>query len=49
MCTGSRAVAKPASGWLLRVPDTGAGTRAGYHATDAHGFPCTSLSQSLNK
>ena len=34
MCTGSRAVAKPASGWLLRVPDTGAGTRAGYHATD---------------
>jgi len=29
----------------VRVPDTGTGTRAGYHATDAHGFPCTSLSQ----
>jgi len=28
----------------VRVPDTGTGTRAGYHATDAHGFPCTSLS-----
>jgi len=28
----------------MRVPDTGTGTRAGYHATDAHGFPCTSLS-----
>ena len=26
------------------VPDTGMGTRAGYHATDKHGFPCTSLS-----
>ena len=27
------------------VGDTGTGTRAGYHATDVHGFPCTSLSQ----
>jgi len=29
----------------VHVPDTGTGTRAGYHATDVHGFPCTSLSQ----
>jgi len=28
----------------VRVADTGTGTRAGYHATDEHGFPCTSIS-----
>jgi len=30
------------------VPDTGTGTRAGYHATDPHGFLCTSLSLDAN-